>query len=546
MTATGFARSGHKDSFARDNLPPRESWPDLRLEEAGLAYPERLNCVAELLDRHIAEGRGGRTAVIANDLHWSYADLAERVNRIANVLTRDLGVVSGNRVLLRAGNTPMMVAAYLAVIKAGGVAVATMPMLRAGELAYPLRKARIALALCDHRLTAELETARAQAPELARIVAFGSDGSELEALMAQPGYETFEAADTARDDVCLIAFTSGTTGEPKGTMHFHQDMLAICDCYGARVLKASPDDRFTGSPPLAFTFGLGGLVLFPMRIGAAMVLPEKAGPADLIDTVERHKVSVVFTAPTAYRAMLDKLDGRDISSLRICVSAGEALPKATFDAWQARTGMKLLDGIGATEMLHIFIGAPHEAIRPGSTGIPVPGYEAKIVDAEGRDVPDGTPGRLAVRGPTGCRYLADPRQAVYVLDGWNITGDTYLRDTDGYFWYQARSDDMIVSAGYNIAGPEVEACLLTHEAVAECGVVGAPCPERGQIVKAYIVLREGVTGDAALAKALQEHVKAGIAPYKYPRAIEFVEALPKTATGKLQRFALRQIAHGET
>ena len=546
MTATGFARSGHKDSFARDNLPPRESWPDLRLEEAGLAYPERLNCVAELLDRHIAEGRGGRTAVIANDLHWSYADLAERVNRIANVLTRDLGVVSGNRVLLRAGNTPMMVAAYLAVIKAGGVAVATMPMLRAGELAYPLRKARIALALCDHRLTAELESARAQVPELARIVAFGSDGSELEALMAQPGYEHFEAADTARDDVCLIAFTSGTTGEPKGTMHFHQDMLAICDCYGTRVLKASPDDRFTGSPPLAFTFGLGGLVLFPMRIGAAMVLPEKAGPADLIDAVERHKVSVVFTAPTAYRAMLDKLDGRDISSLRICVSAGEALPKATFDAWQARTGMKLLDGIGATEMLHIFIGAPREAIRPGSTGIPVPGYEAKIVDAEGRDVPDGTPGRLAVRGPTGCRYLADPRQAVYVLDGWNITGDTYLRDTDGYFWYQARSDDMIVSAGYNIAGPEVEACLLTHEAVAECGVVGAPCPERGQIVKAYVVLREGVTGDAALAKALQEHVKAGIAPYKYPRAIEFVEALPKTATGKLQRFALRQIAHGET
>ena len=448
--------------------------------------------------------------------------------------------------LLRAGNTPMMVAAYLAVIKAGGIAVATMPMLRAGELAYPLRKAKIALALCDHRLTAELEGAKAQVPGLARIVAFGSADSELDALMAQPGYAHFEAVDTARDDVCLIAFTSGTTGEPKGTMHFHQDMLAICDCYGARVLKASPEDRFTGSPPLAFTFGLGGLVLFPMRIGAAMVLPERAGPADLIDAIERHKVSVVFTAPTAYRAILDKLDGRDIASLRICVSAGEALPKATFDAWQARTGMPLLDGIGATEMLHIFIGAPREKIRPGSTGIPVPGYEAKIVDAEGRDVPDGTPGRLAVRGPTGCRYLADARQANYIIDGWNITGDTYLRDADGYFWYQARSDDMIVSAGYNIAGPEVEACLLTHEVVAECGVVGAPCPDRGQIVKAYVVLREGITGDDVLVKVLQEHVKAGIAPYKYPRAIEFVEALPKTATGKLQRFALRQIARGET
>ncbi|WP_293811445.1 benzoate-CoA ligase family protein [uncultured Bosea sp.] len=546
MTASGFARSGHQDSFARDNLPPRESWPDLRVEEAGLAYPERLNCVAELLDRHLAEGRGDRTAVIASDLHWSYAELADKVNRIANVLTRDLGLVSGNRVLLRAGNTPMMVAAYLAVIKAGGIAVATMPMLRAGELAYPLRKAKIALALCDHRLTAELEGAKAQVPGLARIVAFGSADSELDALMAQPGYAHFEAVDTARDDVCLIAFTSGTTGEPKGTMHFHQDMLAICDCYGARVLKASPEDRFTGSPPLAFTFGLGGLVLFPMRIGAAMVLPERAGPADLIDAIERHKVSVVFTAPTAYRAILDKLDGRDIASLRICVSAGEALPKATFDAWQARTGMPLLDGIGATEMLHIFIGAPREKIRPGSTGIPVPGYEAKIVDAEGRDVPDGTPGRLAVRGPTGCRYLADARQANYIIDGWNITGDTYLRDADGYFWYQARSDDMIVSAGYNIAGPEVEACLLTHEVVAECGVVGAPCPDRGQIVKAYVVLREGITGDDVLVKVLQEHVKAGIAPYKYPRAIEFVEALPKTATGKLQRFALRQIARGET
>ena len=546
MTATGFARSGHKDSFARDNLPPRASWPDLRVEEVGLAYPERLNCVSELLDTHVAGGRGGRTAVIASDLHWSYADLAEKVNRIANVLTRDLGMVSGNRVLLRAGNTPMMVAAYLAVIKAGGVAVATMPMLRAGELAYPLRKARIALALCDHRLTAELEGAKVQVTDLARIVTFGSGASELEALMAQPGYEHFEACDTARDDVCLIAFTSGTTGEPKGTMHFHQDMLAICDCYGARVLKASPDDRFTGSPPLAFTFGLGGLVLFPMRIGAAMVLPEKAGPADLVDAIERFKVSVVFTAPTAYRAILDKLDGRDISSLRICVSAGEALPKATFDAWQARTGMPLLDGIGATEMLHIFIGAPREAIRPGSTGLPVPGYEAKIVDESGKDVPDGTPGRLAVRGPTGCRYLADARQAKYVLNGWNITGDTYLRDADGYFWYQARSDDMIISAGYNIAGPEVEACLLTHQAVAECGVVGAPCPERGQIVKAYVVLREGFESDDALVKTLQEHVKAGLAPYKYPRAIAFVEALPKTPTGKLQRFVLRQIAQGET
>jgi 2-aminobenzoate-CoA ligase len=544
---TALLRSGHTDSFSRDNLPPAESWPALDLAAAGLAYPERLNVVTELLDRHVAEGRAERTAIISGELRWSYADLAERVNRIANVLVRHLGMVTGNRVLLRAANTPMMVAAYLAVLKAGGVAVATMPMLRAGELAYPIRKAKIALALCDEALVADLEAAREQAPELARIVTWGGDAPDsLDRLMAQPGYEHFDAADTASDDVCLIGFTSGTTGEPKGTMHFQRDLLAICDCYGARVLKADPDDRFIGSPPLAFTFGLGGLVLFPMRIGAAMVLPDKTAPPDLIAAIERDRATVCFTAPTAYRAMLDRLDGRDIASLRICVSAGEALPKPTFDAWLAKTGLPLMDGIGATEMLHIFIAAPRETIRPGATGLAVPGYEAKIIDEDGRDAPDGAPGRLAVRGPTGCRYLADPRQGKYVLDGWNVTGDTYLRDQDGYFWYQARSDDMIISSGYNIAGPEVETCLLTHPAVAECGVVAAPCPERGNIVKAYVVLREGHHGDAALTKALQDHVKAAIAPYKYPRAIAFVSALPKTPTGKLQRFALRRMAQDES
>ena len=542
-----FLRSGHIDSFARDNLPPPEQWPAIDLAGAGLSYPERLNAVSVLVDEHVAQGRGDRPAIIGDHLTWSYRDLGERIDRIANVLTRDLGMVPGHRVLLRAANTPMMVAAYLAVIKAGGVVVATMPMLRTVELVYPIRNARITLALCDHRLLPDLQAAQAQAPELARIVSWGDGAAgSLETLMRQPGYAQFGAADTASDDVCLIGFTSGTTGEPKGTMHFHRDLLAICDAYGARVLKASPDDRFIGSPPLAFTFGLGGLVLFPMRIGATMILPEKAGPADLIDAIERDRASVCFTAPTAYRAMLDKLDGRDLSSLRICVSAGEALPKPTFEAWAAKTGLMLMDGIGATEMLHIFIGAPRDKIRPGATGLPVPGYEAKIVDAAGDELPDGTPGRLAVRGPTGCRYLADPRQANYVLNGWNVTGDTYLRDADGYFWYQARNDDMIVSAGYNIAGPEVEVCLLTHAAVAECGVVGAPDPERGQIVKAYVVLREGVRPGPELVKALQEHVKAGIAPYKYPRAIEIVAALPKTPTGKLQRFALRQMARGDT
>jgi 2-aminobenzoate-CoA ligase len=446
-------------------------------------------------------------------------------------------------VLLRGPNNPMMVAAYLAVIKAGGVVVATMPLLRAKEIAYPTGKAKIRLALCDHRLADEMEKARALAPDLERVVYWGSDGADaLEALMATPGYETFVPCDTASDDVCLIAFTSGTTGEPKGTMHFHRDMLATCDSYGRHVLRAEARDRFIGSPPLAFTFGLGGLVLFPLRVGAATVLVEKASPDDLLAAIEKFGASIAFTAPTAYRAMLGKLAEHDISSLRKCVSAGEALPKATFDAWLVATGIKILDGIGATEMLHIFIGSPEGEIRPGATGKPVPGYEARVVDADGKELPPNNIGRLAVRGPTGCRYLADKRQREYVRDGWNITGDTYLMDGDGYFWYQARSDDMIVSSGYNIAGPEVEAALLEHPTVAECGVVGAPDEERGQIVKAYVVLRPGYSGDPAVTKTLQEHVKATIAPYKYPRTIEYVTQLPRTQTGKLQRFELRRIA----
>jgi len=535
--------SAHLDTFVRDNLPPREQWPDFLFDLPELKYPERMNCVTELLDRWIAEGHGDRPCLLTARETVSYAQLAERVNRIANVLTRDLGLVPGHRVLLRGPNSPMMVAAYLAVIKAGGVVVATMPLLRAKEIAYPLAKAKIALALCDHRLADEMEKARAGASDLKCVVYWGSGTPDaLEALMAKPGYDTFTACDTASDDVCLIGFTSGTTGEPKGTMHFHRDMLATCDSYGRHVLRANASDRFIGSPPLAFTFGLGGLVLFPLRVGAATILPDKTAPDDLLAAIGKFRATISFTAPTAYRAMLAKLSDHDISSLRKCVSAGEALPKATFDAWQAATGIRILDGIGATEMLHIFIGSPEHEIRPGATGRPVPGYEARVIDTDGNEVPPGTIGRLAVRGPTGCRYLADQRQRQYVQSGWNVTGDTYLMDADGYFWYQARSDDMIVSAGYNIAGPEVESALLAHPAVAECGVVGAPDEERGQIVKAYVVLRAGHNGDAATTKQLQDYVKATIAPYKYPRAVEYVTALPRTQTGKLQRFELRRVA----
>jgi 2-aminobenzoate-CoA ligase len=534
-------KSAHVDNFAREHLPPTEEWPHFVFNGPELVYPDRVNCAVELLDRWIGAGGDARRCLISASETLTYAALAERVNRIANVLTRELGMVPGNRVLLRGPNSPMMAAAYLAVIKAGGVAVPTMPLLRSKEIVYPLTKAQIRFALCDTRLADEMEQARAQAPHLERVIYWGTPEG-LQTLMAKPGYEQFEACDTASDDVCLIAFTSGTTGEPKGTMHFHRDLLATCDTYGRYVLRAAADDVFIGSPPIAFTFGLGGALLFPLRVGAASILLERAPPEELIAAIAAERATICFSAPTAYRMMLGQLAAHDIRSLRKCVSAGEVLPKATFDAWLAATGLKIMDGIGSTEMLHIFIGSPPEEIRAGSTGKPVCGYEARVVDTEGHEVPTGTIGRLAVRGPTGCRYLADSRQRHYVNDGWNLTGDVYVKDGDGYFWYQARSDDMIISAGYNIAGPEVEAALLAHPAVAECGVVGQPDEARGQIVKAYVVLQPGLIGDAAMTLALQEHTKAAIAPYKYPRAIEYVPNLPRTQTGKLQRFALRQRA----
>ena len=532
-------RSAHVDTFSRDRLPRAELWPAFRFPLPELQYPERLNCVTELLDRWLEKGWADRPCFRSPTVSWTYAQAAAQVNRIANVLVRDLGMVPGNRVLLRAPNTPAFVAVYLAVMKAGGVVVATMPLLRAGELAMAIEKSKATLALCDTRLAEALTDARATAPSLKRIVGFGAADAELD-RMASNASDVFTACDTASDDVCLLGFTSGTTGGPKATMHFHRDVLAIADSYGRHVLKARADDVFVGSPPLAFTFGLGGLVIFPLRVGASSLLLEKAPPDELLAAFRAYRPTVAFTAPTAYKAMLAKLQPGDTASLRICVSAGETLPASTFDAWKTATGITMMDGIGATEMLHIFIGSPAAEARSGCTGRVVPGYEARVLDDEGRDVPDGTPGHLAVRGPTGCRYLDDARQSNYVKGGWNYPGDTYVRDVDGYFTFRARSDDMIVSSGYNIAGPEVELALLTHPSVAECGVVGLPDAERGAVVSAFVVVRPGVTADPALANALQEHVKATIAPYKYPRVVRFVAELPKTASGKLRRNVLRE------
>lgn len=519
-------------SFARDHLPALAELPDFIFTLPELQYPARLNCVARLLDDRVAQGHGDAPCLIGATEQLTYRETQARVNRIANILVDRCAITAGARVLLRAANSPMLAACILAVIKAGAVAVPTMPMLRARELVYPMEKAEIALVICDHRLSDDMIAARAMVP--GPVLYFGT--GEFAALLADAS-DQFAAADTAIDDVCLIGFTSGTTGQPKGAMHFHRDLLAACDAYSANVLRPVASDRFIGSPPLGFTFGLGGMLLFALHAGASTVLLERAGPDDLLAGIPQYQATICVSAPTAYRAMLAKRATHDLSSLRTCVSAGETLPKATFDAWLAATGIRLLDGIGSTEMFHIFIASPADRARAGATGEVVPGYEARAVDEAGQTVPDGTPGRLAVRGPTGCKYLSDPRQKTYVQGGWNLTGDTYVRDADGYFWFQARSDDMIVSAGYNIAGPEVEAALLLHEAVAECAVIGWPDTQRGMVVKAFVVLRPGY---GEMTVALQDFVKATIAPYKYPRAIEYRAELPKTPTGKLQRFLLRQ------
>lgn len=533
--------SAHVDTFARDHLPPRHLWPDLDFTGIPeLAYPARMNCAVELLDRMVETGHADRTAILWDGGRWSYRELMETSNRIAGAL-RDVGLVPGNRVLLRGPNSPMMAACWFAVLKAGGVVVATMPLLRARELAHIAQKAMVRFALTDHRLLADVEAARGQTPVLERVIAWGGGGDgSLEAMMeAQSG--EFGPVDTAADDVALIAFTSGTTGAPKGAMHFHRDVIAACDCFPRHVLKPTPDDVFCGSPPIAFTFGLGGLLIFPLRVGATALLVEQPTPPNLLKAIQDHRATIISTAPTAYRAMLDLLPEYDVGSLRKCVSAGENLPLPTFEAWLGATGIRIIDGIGSTEMLHIFISASGDAIRPGSTGRAVPGYRARIIDEEGNPLPAGSIGRLAVQGPTGCRYLDDEgRQRGYVWDGWNVTGDAYRMDEDGYFWYQARTDDMIVSAGYNIAGPEVEAVLLEHPAVLECGVVGLPDDERGQVVSAFVVLREGHNPGEAMVKELQQWVKDHIAPYKYPRRITFMDRLPRTQTGKLQRFRLRE------
>ncbi|GHB34278.1 2-aminobenzoate-CoA ligase [Pseudovibrio japonicus] len=535
--------SAHTDTFTRDRLPPVEQQPVFQLE--GFEYPDYINAAVELTDKMVERGFGDNIALIGNGRKRTYKELADWTNRIALTLQQDYGLEPGNRVLIRSSNNPAMVACWLAATKAGAVVVNTMPMLRAGELGQIIDKAQIKLALCDLRLMEELELCLEQNDHLSKIISFDGTANfagELDQIALSKPVQ-FEAVKTGRDDVCLLGFTSGTTGKPKATMHYHRDLLIIADAYAKEVLNVTPSDVFVGSPPLAFTFGLGGLAIFPLRFGATATLLETAGPQQLIEIIETYKATISFTAPTAYRAMMAAIDeGADLSSLRIAVSAGETLPAPVFEQWQSKTGIPMLDGIGATEMLHIFISNHLEDAMPATTGRVIKGYSAKVVDEDMNEVPSGTIGKLAVRGPTGCRYMQDDRQQKYVRDGWNLTGDAFSEDENGYFHFAARADDMIVTSGYNVAGPEVEAALLSSPEVAECAVIGVPDEDRGQVVEAHVVLVEDHPQDADVIKRLQDYVKSAIAPYKYPRSLKLVDSLPKTATGKIQRFRLKELS----
>ncbi len=546
--STRLVPSAQADHFVHDRLPPPEQWPELRFDRPELQLPAQVNAVQALFERATRAGHADRPLFRSDERTLSYAQAQAEVNRIANALTVELGLVPGNRVLLRGGNSVAMALAWLATVQAGLIAVATMPLLRAKELGAVIAKAQPSVALCDVKLQDELKTALAADPASAgmRLLVFNTGGVDvphsLEAMAARQ-CEHSTPCPTAATDIALLAFTSGTTGTPKAAVHTHRDVLAACETWPRHVLRATPDDIVVGSPPLAFTFGLGGLLVFPMWAGASVYFPSiPYTPEAMVQLIGRVGATICYTAPTFYRQMAAFAQQHGIGKLRISVSAGEGLPDATRQLWKQATGLEMLDGIGATEMFHIFISSPPEAVRRGAIGQVVPGYEARVVNDAGEPLPVGEVGKLAVIGPTGCKYLDEPRQTQYVKAGWNFPGDAFRQDADGYFFYQARTDDMIITAGYNVAGPEVEASLLQHPAVAECGVVGCPDEERGQIVLAYVVLKPGEAADAAQVKALQDHVKQNMAPYKYPREVVFVTQLPRTETGKLQRFALRQQA----
>ena len=546
--------SAQTDRFVHDRLPPREQWPELRYELPELqALPAQINVVQALFDRAFVNGHANRPFLRSDERTLTYAQARAEVNRFANMLGQ-MGLQPGNRVLLRGGNSIAMALAWLAVVQTGLIAVATMPLLRATELKAIIDKARPSAALCDVKLQDELKAALALSPDTAtlplRLFNTGDAAVVLtDALEALAKHHSDQATPcpTAGDDIALLAFTSGTTGSPKAAVHTHRDVLAACETWPRHVLRAQSDDIVMGSPPLAFTFGLGGLLVFPMWAGASVYFPSIAyTPEAMVKLIGQVGATICYTAPTFYRQMAPFAAQHGVGRLRLSVSAGEGLPDATRQLWKEASGLEMLDGIGATEMFHIFISAAPEDVKRGAIGRVVPGYEAKIVDDQGVELPRGQVGRLAVRGPTGCRYLDDTRQATYVQGGWNFPGDAFVQDGDGYFIYQARTDDMIITAGYNVAGPEVEAALLQHPAVAECGVVGRPDDERGMIILAYVVLKPGQAADTAQVKALQDHVKHSLAPYKYPREVRFVSALPRTETGKLQRFALRKMASEAT
>ena len=518
-----------------------------------VTVPDRFNIADYLVDRHVREGRGGRTAILCGDEVITYAQVADRSNRVANGL-RSLGVRREERVLLLLLDTPAFVYSFFAAQKLGAVPIPTNTLLKSQDYRYMLNDSRARVAIVSAPLLPQLAAIpRDELPYLEHIVIDGASNGEMTGFdQLLTAAAALQLQDTSKDDAAFWLYSSGTTGFPKGAVHLHHDILYTVVCYAQGVLGITAADRTFSVAKLFFAYGLGNALTFPFAAGATTILwPGPATPPNVFAQIERFKPTLFFSVPTNYGQLLaHKREGRDfdLSSIRQAVSAGEALPKALYERFKDRFGIEILDGIGSTEILHIFISNRGGRVRPGSAGELVTGYEARIVDESGVEVADGTVGNLLIKGDSTCAYYWNKHDRTKdTIEGhWIRTGDKFYRDSDGYYWYAGRADDMLKVGGIWVSPVEIENTLVEHPAVQEAGVIGRRDADNLEKPMAYVVLAAEYVPSPELARELQDFVRSKIAEYKRPRWIEFVEALPKTATGKTQRFKLRETAASDS
>jgi benzoate-CoA ligase len=510
---------------------------------ADLGVPARFNAASWLIDRHVPEGRGGKVAIECGDERVTYAELAERVNRCGSGL-RDRGVMPGDRVMLVLEDGPAFFYAFFGAIKIGAIPIPTNTLWKTADYHYVLNDSSAVVLIVSATLLPAVDAGpRAVFPALRQIIVTGPDGT-FESWL-EPGANMLDAADTSHDDPAFWLYSSGSTGAPKACVHLHHDMLACATLFGIGVLGIREDDRCFSAPKLFFAYGLGNAGYFPLAVGATSILwPGPPAAAAIYAVIARHRPTLFFFVPTGYAMMLSQPGDFDLSSVRLASSAGEALPPPLYDRFKQRFGLDILDGIGSTELLHTFISNREGAIRPGSSGQLVDGYDAALLNEEGQCVQPGEVGNLFIRGESACaEYWNQPEKTRETFrDGWVRTGDKYSQDADGFYWHAGRSDDMLKVGGMWVSPIEIERALIDHEAVLECAVIGREDADTLIKPMAFVVVQPGWSATAELARALEAFVRSRLAAYKRPRWVQFVDALPKTATGKIQRFKLRAAA----